>query len=93
MSRTWLPDLSLWNPFAWPGLAVIYPNANVIMMTLMKQTFPQKIVYQKVKGYMIYSEFDHKTACEEIELMAPELLAWPVCLIPPFLGSSQVIIK
>lgn len=45
------------------------------MMTLMQYIFPQKIVYQKVKGYMIYSEFDHKTACEEIELVALGLLA------------------
>lgn len=58
-----------------------------------QQTTPQKVVHRKMKSGMVCNGFDRGTTCGETELVALGLLAEPVCLIPPFLGSSQVIIK
>lgn len=47
----------------------------------------------KVKGYMICSELDLQTTCEEVELVTLELSNLSGLLDLPFLGLNQVIIK
>ena len=53
----------------------------------------KEISYQKVKGYMICSELDVETTCEEIELVTLELSNLSSLLDFPFLGLNRVIIK